>query len=95
MVGGERRPRPTGLEKRRLGKARQVLGALVMEQAYLSAAEAASKQAPENYCDVLCIDLLEGWAGASNPSRMAHRYGLEAGPPAELDKGWDLSTPEG
>ena len=40
-------------------------------------------------------ELLEGCAGAANPSRLAEKVGLRAAEPCDIDLGWDLNSDEG
>jgi hypothetical protein len=78
-----------------MAMARQVLPALVLENVVLTSCIETSQAAPTTHCDVLYADLAEAFAGASHPSRLAPAFGMSATPPAEINEGWDLSTPEG
>ena len=68
---------------------------MVVEQILTSTAISISNKSPESRADIYLCDLLEGFAGEANPSKMAGDYNLTAAEPAEVDLGWDLATEEG
>ena len=83
-----------GALKREVGELSRARQALVAEHAcYQKLADRHARhpglRANEHF------DLLEGFAGAANPSRMAPTYGLRAMRPADIDDGWDLASSAG
>ena len=92
-----------GAVKRLRAKAKKVVDALVLEHEVVKQVDRHAAHTRLNnpagvdifHMDVLNHNILEGFSGDSNISDLAGQYGLKALEPAEIKKGWDLSTPEG